>query len=252
MLAQSTSASIVQDSQLSANRWLSASALAQVPGRILARVQRVALLARLALVDLGPTVRRLVDVVGTGLGLLLAAPVLMLAALAIKLESRGPIFFRQERIGRDGRAFGLFKLRTMVHGADALKTALTAQHAGASDGIRFKMKRDPRVTRVGAFLRRFSLDEVPQLWNVFCGDMTLVGPRPAVRREVVLYSPTDARRLEVTPGLTCLWQVGGRSELSFQQQVSLDLQFIDTVGPLGEIAIVLRTVPAVLSGRGAY
>ena len=130
--------------------------------------------------------------------------------------------------------------------------ALTAQHAGASDGIRFKMKRDPRVTRVGAFLRRFSLDEVPQLWNVFCGDMTLVGPRPAVRREVVLYSPTDARRLEVTPGLTCLWQVGGRSELSFQQQVSLDLQFIDTVGPLGEIAIVLRTVPAVLSGRGAY
>jgi lipopolysaccharide/colanic/teichoic acid biosynthesis glycosyltransferase len=217
-----------------------------------ARVRRALFALRLALVSVGPLARRAIDVVAVGLGLVLVAPILALAALAIRWESPGPVLFAQERLGQHGRRFRLYKLRTMFHGADAQKTALAAARRDATDGVRFKLRRDPRVTRVGRVLRKLSIDELPQLWNVLIGDMTLVGPRPPVRREVDLYDTRALRRLEVRPGLTCLWQVGGRSDLSFEQQVELDLRYIDLVSASEEVAIVARTIPAVLTGRGAY
>jgi lipopolysaccharide/colanic/teichoic acid biosynthesis glycosyltransferase len=217
-----------------------------------AQLRRGCLLLGLLLRDAGPYIRRTIDLGVVGLALILVAPILAVAALAIRLTSRGPVFFRQERIGWHGRAFPLFKMRTMICGADALKAALAAKQDAASGGVRFKMARDPRVTAVGRFLRKYSIDELPQLWNVFVGHMTLIGPRPPLRSEVVLYDTRALRRLEVQPGLTCLWQVGGRSALSFDDQVNLDLEYIDRIRPAQEIGIVLKTVPAVLSGRGAY
>jgi lipopolysaccharide/colanic/teichoic acid biosynthesis glycosyltransferase len=220
--------------------------------RLLAWARRVRLMFALSIQGSGRHVRRGIDILGAGFGLLLALPVLVLAALAVKLTSRGPIFYLQERIGRNGRSFQLLKFRSMVQNADAMKTALSLACPEALDGVRFKLRRDPRLTIIGPFLRKFSIDELPQILNVLKGDMTLVGPRPPVRREVVEYTPKALRRLEVEPGLTCLWQIRGRSELSFVQQVELDVEYIDTVKPLDELAIVLKTVPAVLSGRGAY
>lgn len=216
------------------------------------RLRRLALTARLTLADLGPGVRRAIDVVAAGAALLLLAPLLPILALAMKLDSRGPIFYWQLRVGQHGRTFRMPKLRTMVVDAEQRLARLAAANPAATDGVRFKLRRDPRVTRVGRWLRKLSIDELPQLWNVVRGDMTLVGPRPPIPREVALYDARALRRLEVRPGLTCLWQVGGRSDLSFEQQVELDLAYVDRVRPLEELLIVLRTVPAVLTGRGAY
>jgi lipopolysaccharide/colanic/teichoic acid biosynthesis glycosyltransferase len=196
--------------------------------------------------------RRVIDIVMATAGLLALLPVLLVAALAIKLNSRGPVLYRQERLGEFGRSFQMLKLRTMRVGADAMKAALAAQFQGAVDGVRFKLRRDPRITAVGGILRKFSIDELPQLWNVLIGDMTLVGPRPPVWIEVARYDARALRRLEVRPGLTCLWQVGGRSDLSFDQQVTLDLEYIDRVTPSQELLILAKTVPAVVTGRGAY
>jgi lipopolysaccharide/colanic/teichoic acid biosynthesis glycosyltransferase len=239
--------------QLSNELELSAqTTLGLYAGRVMAWARRERLLWRLVVQDLGPSLRRAIDVVLAGMALVLALPVLAVAALAVKLTSRGPVFYRQERIGKNGRAFSLLKFRTMVQNAEALKTALAAANPEAMNGVRFKLRRDPRLTPVGPVLRKFSIDELPQLLNVLRGDMTLVGPRPPVRREVVEYDIKALRRLEVVPGLTCLWQIRGRSELSFEQQVALDVEYIDTVRPSAEVGIVLRTVPAVLSGRGAY
>ena len=201
---------------------------------------------------LGQAARRITDVVGASVGLALLAPVLLLSAIAIKLTSRGPIFYWQQRVGQAGRVFRMPKFRSMRVNADSLKTQLAAANASAMSGVRFKLKRDPRVTAVGRLLRRFSIDEMPQLWSVVRGDMTLIGPRPPVPREVALYEGRALRRLEVKPGLTCLWQIGGRSDLSFDQQVELDIEYIDRGTLLGDIAILIKTVPAVLSGRGAY
>jgi lipopolysaccharide/colanic/teichoic acid biosynthesis glycosyltransferase len=206
----------------------------------------------LFLSDLGPIVRRLVDIAAAAAGLLLILPVLLVAAAAIKLTSRGPVLFAQERLGEHGRAFSMLKLRTMRVGADAMKDSLEARIEGAVDGARFKLRRDPRVTPVGRVLRKFSIDELPQLWNVLVGDMTLVGPRPPVWREVALYDTRALRRLEVRPGLTCLWQVQGRSDLGFDHQVALDIEYIDRVKPLQELLILAKTLPAVITGRGAY
>jgi lipopolysaccharide/colanic/teichoic acid biosynthesis glycosyltransferase len=228
-------------------------ALRSREARFAALSRRVRLRIKLALIDFGPYVRRAIDVIVTGLGLIAITPILALAAAAIKLTSKGPVLFRQERIGYQGRRFTLFKLRTMHINAEAQKKLLEMQMASALDGgVRFKMARDPRVTRVGRFLRKYSVDELPQLWNVFRGDMTLIGPRPAIWREVAVYDALALRRLEVRPGLTCLWQVGGRSELSFEQQVQLDLEYIDRSEPKDELAILVKTIPAVISGRGAY
>lgn len=204
------------------------------------------------MINAGPFVRRSIDVIATGLGVLVLLPMFVCVAIAIKLTSKGPVFFGQERIGEGGRRFTMWKFRTMVVNADALKDQLAAQHKDATDGVRFKMVRDPRITPVGRILRKFSIDELPQLFNVLKGDMTLIGPRPPVWREVALYGNKALRRLEVKPGLTCLWQVRGRSDLTFDQQVDLDIEYIDRVKPHEELRILLETVPAVVTGRGAY
>ena len=194
--------------------------------------------------------KRWLDFAGAMLGLVLAAPVLLVAAIAIKLESNGPVLYRSKRIGRGGKPFTFFKLRSMVDGADNHRHHLT--HLNETDGPVFKMSRDPRVTRVGRFLRTSSLDELPQLFNVLRGDMSLVGPRPPIAEEVVQYEPWQFRRLEVRPGLTCLWQISGRSRIGFQEWMRLDLEYIRQQSFWLDIRILLRTIPAVLSREGAY
>lgn len=220
--------------------------------RLRAWGRRGKLRARLAVRALGPVLRRTIDVAVASLGLLAVLPLLVVVALLIKLESRGPVFYAQERIGKNGRTFRIWKLRSMVTNADALRQALVDANRGKTDSTRFKLRRDPRVTRVGRIIRKLSIDELPQLLNMLTGDMTLVGPRPPIRKEVALYSPRAMRRLEVKPGMTCLWQVRGRSDLDFDQQVSLDLEYIDSVSPASEVKIVIATVPAVITGKGAY
>jgi exopolysaccharide biosynthesis polyprenyl glycosylphosphotransferase len=194
-------------------------------------------------------VKRAVDL---GLSLLLSLltlPIQALAALAIKLTSPGPAFFRQVRCGLNGRHFTLFKFRTMETKAE--ERLLEIAHLNEMTGPVFKAARDPRLTPVGRLLRRLSIDELPQLWNVIVGDMSLVGPRPPLPEEVSRYEPWQRRRLSMKPGLTCLWQVSGRSELDFDRWMALDLKYIDTWSPLLDFKILLKTVPAVLSGKGA-
>ena len=195
--------------------------------------------------------KRLLDVAGSGIGLVLLLPVFLAIGTAVKFSSPGPVFFSQIRVGQDGRFFRFWKFRSMRTDAEALKASLAAQNE-SKDGVIFKMKDDPRITRVGKFLRRTSLDELPQLWNVFVGDMSLVGPRPPVPSEVQEYTLEDRKRLNVKPGLTCLWQIGGRSDLSFREQVRLDKEYIQSPSVWKDLAILLKTIPAVISGRGAY
>jgi exopolysaccharide biosynthesis polyprenyl glycosylphosphotransferase len=193
--------------------------------------------------------KRLSDVLGSFVLLLLAAPVIAASALAIKLTSRGPVFFHQVRCTLNGRLFRMPKLRTMVADAEQRRADLAAHNE--MDGPVFKMRRDPRITGVGRFLRRFSLDELPQLWSVLRGDMSLVGPRPAIPSEVAAYRTAERRRLSMRPGLTCLWQVSGRNKIGFDDWVRLDLEYIDTWSLARDFLILLRTVPAVLRGDGA-
>lgn len=194
--------------------------------------------------------KRGLDIVASGAGIVVLSPVFLSTALLIKIEDRGPIFFAQNRVGKWGRVFKMYKFRSMVVGADKMKDALLDQNE--SGGVMFKMKRDPRITRVGRVIRRLSIDELPQLFNVLKGDMSLVGPRPPVPREVAEYELSDRRRLEIIPGLTCLWQVSGRSDIDFEGQVRLDVQYLESQSLKGDIILLLKTIPAVLSGRGAY
>jgi exopolysaccharide biosynthesis polyprenyl glycosylphosphotransferase len=194
--------------------------------------------------------KRALDVIGAGIGLLLLAPVFALLALVIRADDRGPVFFRQTRVGRGGREFSILKFRTMCVDAEARMAALAQSNEGA--GPLFKMKDDPRVTRVGSFLRRTSLDELPQLWNVLTGSMSLVGPRPALPREVALYEDFADRRLLVTPGITGLWQVSGRSDLDWADGVRLDLHYVENWSFVHDVVILARTIPSVLRSRGAY
>lgn len=196
-------------------------------------------------------VKRLIDIGAAVVAVVLLSPIFLLAYLAIRLTSRGPAFFAQTRVGRDGRHFAFYKFRSMYIDAEARKDALLAQNESAG-GVIFKMKNDPRITPVGRFIRKFSIDELPQLWNVIKGDMSLVGPRPPLPREVALYSLEERKRLNVIPGITCLWQVSGRSDIPFQEQVRLDKEYIRTHGVWNDIKILLRTIPAIISGRGAY
>jgi lipopolysaccharide/colanic/teichoic acid biosynthesis glycosyltransferase len=220
--------------------------------RARAALSRVMTLIPLAAARLfGPRVRRAVDVVVGVSGLAAISPVLGAAAVAIKATSRGPILFRQTRIGKGGRPFSLYKLRTMHVDAEARRAAVEALNESRG-GVTFKVRRDPRITPVGRVLRKFSVDELPQLMNLVDGTMTLFGPRPPIASEVARYGHHQRRRLEVTPGLTCLWQISGRSDLSFDEQVSLDLAYIDRAQPMDELLILLKTIPAVLTGRGAY
>ncbi|MBC9719528.1 sugar transferase [Streptomyces sp. TRM66268-LWL] len=194
--------------------------------------------------------KRCLDVCVAVPALLCALPVIAVLAILVKAEDRGPCFFRQVRVGRGGREFRMAKLRSMAVDAEARLTELTVHNEGA--GPLFKMARDPRVTRIGVLLRKFSLDELPQLWNVLRGDMSLVGPRPALPREVAEYEPTAHRRLLVKPGITGLWQVSGRSDLSWERGVRLDLWYVDNWSIAVDAAILLRTVQTVLRPNGAY
>jgi exopolysaccharide biosynthesis polyprenyl glycosylphosphotransferase len=194
--------------------------------------------------------KRACDVLLSGLGLLLLAPVLGMVALAIKLTSRGPVVFRQERIGLRGQPFTLLKFRTMVAGADRLLDSLRDQNQ--ADGPLFKLHHDPRVTRIGRVLRRYSIDELPQLVNVLKGEMSLVGPRPPLASEVALYEEWQLDRLEVRPGITGLWQVSGRSQLSFDEYVRLDLFYVENWSIPYDLFILSKTIPLLVSARGAY
>lgn len=199
----------------------------------------------------GRALKRGLDLLLSGAALLMLAPVFLATAIAIRLDSRGPIFFRQVRVGRGGNEFGFWKFRSMVPNAEALKTQL--QKANESpDGVIFKMKNDPRVTRVGRFIRKFSIDELPQFLNVFMGQMSIVGPRPPVPREVVQYSDDAWRRLEIIPGLTCIWQVSGRSNIGFRDQVRLDVRYMLEQNVFTDLRLMVLTVPAVLKGEGAF
>jgi exopolysaccharide biosynthesis polyprenyl glycosylphosphotransferase len=212
---------------------------------------------RFRLASIGPvhrdgwrgTAKRALDLAGAAAGLVLAAPLMLLIALAIKLDSRGPVLFRQERIGLGGKTFPMLKFRTMVPNAEQLASELWARND--LDGPLFKMRHDPRITRVGRVLRRFSLDEIPQLWNVLRGEMSLVGPRPALPSEVTSWSPKLHQRLMVKPGITGMWQVNGRSESSFEDYTRLDLYYVDNWSLLTDIAILAKTVPVVMTSRGA-
>jgi lipopolysaccharide/colanic/teichoic acid biosynthesis glycosyltransferase len=195
--------------------------------------------------------KRTVDLVAAIITLLIWSPLILLVIALIKLEDGGPIFFRQTRVGLRGRPFGMWKFRSMVMNADALKDKLLEQNQ-MKGGVTFKMKNDPRITRVGKWIRKFSIDEVPQLWNVIVGDMSLVGPRPPVPREVREYSIEDRQRLLAKPGLTCFWQVAGRSEIDFAGQVRLDVEYIRSKSLWLDFLLLLKTIPAVLLGKGAY
>lgn len=195
-------------------------------------------------------IKRFVDIVFSLVALVLLAPVFALVALLIKLEDGGPIFFEQRRVGKWGREFKMYKFRSMCVDAEQKLQAILAKNKHVT-GVTFKAHDDPRITRVGRWLRKFSIDEFPQFYNVLAGDMSLVGPRPPVPREVAIYSPADRRRLEVKPGLTCFWQIGGRSEIDFPEQVLLDVQYIESQSIWLDVKILFKTVPAVLFGRGA-
>lgn len=194
-------------------------------------------------------VKRGIDIIGGIVGLVLFSPVLAVSAALIRLDSPGPIFFRQIRCGLQGRRFEMIKLRTMEVDAESRKLELMSLNE--MDGPVFKLKNDPRVTAVGSILRRLSIDELPQFWNVLKGDMSLVGPRPPTPDEVIHYQGDTRRRLSMRPGLTCYWQVGGRNELSFAEWIKLDLKYIDTWSLMNDFIILLRTIPTVLGARGA-
>jgi lipopolysaccharide/colanic/teichoic acid biosynthesis glycosyltransferase len=202
--------------------------------------------------------KRAFDIGASVIALILLVPIFLVVAVLVTLDG-GPIFFRQKRIGQMGREFTMLKFRSMVVEAEAQLKDLLSKNQKAS-GITFKMKDDPRITRVGHWLRKSSFDELPQFWNVLRGDMSLVGPRPPIPREVALYSLADRRRLLVKPGITCLWQVGekqgglfeigDRNAIDFPEQVALDIRYIESQNFLKDLWILLKTVPAILFGKG--
>ena len=196
-------------------------------------------------------VKRIIDIVASLILLIVLIPVFLVIMLLIYLSSPGPVFYKQTRVGRWGKLFTMWKFRSMYCDADVRLKEMTAQNE-MTGGVIFKMKNDPRIIPIGRFIRKASIDELPQLWNVFKGDMSLVGPRPALPSEVNQYSLQDRQRLEVIPGITCIWQVSGRSDIPFPQQVQLDVEYIQSHSLLLDIKLLLRTIPAVILSRGAY
>lgn len=193
--------------------------------------------------------KRLMDILCSALALIVLSPLLVLTALGIKLTSRGPVFFSQTRVGLHGVPFELLKFRSMVTNAEQIKETLMA--VNEQSGPVFKMKNDPRITGIGHFIRKYSIDELPQLINILRGDMTIVGPRPAVPKEVAQYKAWQRRRLSVRPGLTCYWQVSGRNAIGFEEWMRLDLRYVDEFSLALDFSLILQTFPAVLAGRGA-
>ena len=190
------------------------------------------------------------DMLLSGLGILLFAPLMIPLAILIKLETDGPIFFRQIRVGKNRRHFVCYKFRSMVANAEDLKDDIS--YLNEAQGPMFKIRNDPRITSLGRFLRRSSLDELPQLFNVFLGDMSIVGPRPQIPSEVERYQPWHYRRLEVMPGITCLWQISGRSAIGFDEWMRLDMEYVKMRSFLFDLKIILLTLPAIIARRGAF
>jgi exopolysaccharide biosynthesis polyprenyl glycosylphosphotransferase len=193
--------------------------------------------------------KRLFDITASALALGVLSPLLLGVAAVIKLTSRGPIFFKQKRVGLNGKHFHMLKFRSMVVNAEELKAKLAALNE--QTGPVFKMKNDPRITRVGRFIRKYSIDELPQLINVLRGEMSVVGPRPPIPSEVEKYATWQRRRLSVRPGLTCIWQVSGRNQISFEDWMYLDMRYIDHWSLGTDLGLILKTVPVVLTGSGA-
>ena len=196
--------------------------------------------------------KRLMDLLVVLPALLLLLPLFAVVAFFIYLHDRGPVLYWQRRVGLDGREFAFPKFRSMVTNSDAVRKEIEALNQHGTQGVNFKMKRDPRITPIGRIIRRFSIDELPQLWCVLNGDMTLVGPRPPIPSEVARYSLRDRERLSVQPGLTCIWQVSGRSDIPFEQQVDMDIDYIQKRSFFSDLKLLVMTVPAVVIGRGAY
>jgi exopolysaccharide biosynthesis polyprenyl glycosylphosphotransferase len=190
------------------------------------------------------------DYVLSAVGLLLLSPLFLLVAVLIKLDSKGPVFYRQERVGKNGKRFMIYKFRSMVADAERVQAELLDRNE--AEGPIFKMRHDPRITRVGAVIRKTSIDELPQLINVVLGHMSLVGPRPPIPKEVAQYEEWQKERLSTTPGITGLWQISGRSDLTFEEMVKWDIYYIHNWSLWLDIKILLKTVPVVLFGRGAY
>ena len=194
--------------------------------------------------------KRCIDIVGGAVLLVVLLPLLLVTAAAVLVSSRGPVLFLHERVGRDGKAFGMLKFRSMRVGAHEARDEIL--HLNQATGPVFKIADDPRITAVGRVIRKLSIDELPQLVNVLKGDMSLVGPRPPLPEEYATYSERERGRLAVTPGITCIWQVSGRSDLDFETWVEMDLEYIESWTIRKDLALMLQTIPAVVSGRGAY
>ena len=195
--------------------------------------------------------KRFMDIVLAIMAFILGSPIFLITALLVKVTSPGPIIFSQVRVGRYGRHFKFYKFRSMYIDAEARKAELMKLNE-SGDGVIFKMKKDPRITPIGRFIRKFSIDELPQLFNVILGDMSLVGPRPPLPSEVRTYTLDERKRLNITPGITCLWQVSGRSELPFSKQIALDKEYIASRSAWKDFLILLKTIPAILTGKGAW
>ncbi len=196
--------------------------------------------------------KRLMDIGVSMVAMCLLLPLFAVVALCIWMTDRGPVIFVQTRVGKWGREFPFPKFRSMVVNAEALKEELRKQSDHGEEGVTFKMKKDPRITWIGRIIRKLSIDELPQLWCVLNGSMSLVGPRPPTVDEVKKYTLADRRRLDVTPGLTCIWQVSGRGDIAFPEQVQLDVAYIDSQSFWLDLLILVKTIPAVLLGKGAY
>lgn len=195
-------------------------------------------------------IKRLIDVVCSFLGVLVLSPLFIIIAIIIKTTSKGPVFFSQKRVGKNGKEFEMYKFRSMVVNAEELKEKLAAQNE--MSGPMFKMKDDPRVTKVGKFIRKTSIDELPQLWNVLKGDMSLVGPRPSLPKEVAQFEEWMYRRLEVKPGLTCYWQVSGRNNIDFEDWMKLDIKYVDERSTWIDIKLIFKTVGVLFGDKNAH
>ncbi len=206
---------------------------------------------RIVSVDGNRVFKRWLDVCGSLSAIILLLPFFLVIAVWLKLDSPGPLIYRQVRVGLHGRPFYFYKFRSMYVDSDARRAALLKANE-SKDGVIFKMKNDPRITRCGRFIRKYSIDEVPQFFNVLLGDMSLVGPRPPLPSEVAQYTLDDWKRLDILPGITCIWQISGRSDIPFREQVVLDKEYIRGQGFWKDVLILFKTIPAVLAGKGAY
>ena len=195
-------------------------------------------------------IKRIIDIVASFTGLIVLSPLMLVVSILIKLESKGEVIFKQKRVGLNGREFDMYKFRSMVVNAEELKEKLAAQNE--MSGPMFKMKDDPRVTKVGKFIRKTSLDELPQLWNVLKGDMSLVGPRPSLPKEVAQFEDWMHKRLEVKPGLTCYWQVSGRNNIDFEDWMKLDVKYVEEKNLWIDIELIVKTVGVLFGDKNAH